>query len=347
MTEPMLNVRQPLVSICIPTYNSEKTIKETLESIIKQTYINLRIFVVDNASTDRTLDIAKAIKDKRIQIYSFSENIGGEGNFTRCIDVATGEYTAIYHSDDIYNSDIVAKQVDFLRAYHEAGVVFTEARIIDEDGKTFGRIEFPKSIKYKSQLMCFEKIFKLVLRHSNFFICPSAMVRTEIYKNDIKKWRGDIYKSSADLDVWLRIAQRHKVGVIPLPLMSYRISSTQFSAQVRRQTERADFFRVVDDYMSREEVKIMLKKKDLINYSNLDRRDRVMRAVNLTIVGEALEAKKLLYDLFKIETIKAAFQTVRGAGVFMVGIVLKALISTGKEDFAKPFFGIFKQVFKK
>lgn len=73
-----------LVSICIPAYNNEKDIKGTLESLLEQTYKNIEIVVVDDASTDSTAAIVESIKDDRIHLYRNEKNLGMAGNWNRC-----------------------------------------------------------------------------------------------------------------------------------------------------------------------------------------------------------------------------------------------------------------------
>ncbi len=232
----------PLVCICIPTYNAAATIRETLKSILDQSYPNLVIHVSDNASTDDTLKVVESVSDGRVHLHRQDKNIGAEGNFNRCIQLAEGKYTAIYHADDLYEPDMVSSQVAFLEAHPEAGAVFTEASTIDETGNKIGEIRLPNGIASSDGLYDFATMLKAVLRHSNFFICPSVMVRTQVYQQEIKCWRGELFRSSADLDLWLRILQQHPVGYLPKRLMRYRISSDQWSAKVRLGTERADFF---------------------------------------------------------------------------------------------------------
>ena len=106
-----VNAEKPLVCVCIPTFNSAATIRETLASIVNQSYKHLNIHVVDNDSTDDTLQIVLEFNDPRIRLYKNKINVGAEGNFNRCIQSATGEYTAIFHADDIYESAMVEKQV--------------------------------------------------------------------------------------------------------------------------------------------------------------------------------------------------------------------------------------------
>lgn len=78
----------PLVSICIPTYNREKYLKHTIESALKQTYSNIEIIVSDNASDDNTVNLVKSFKDKRIHLIVQKKNIGMVPNWNACIKKA-------------------------------------------------------------------------------------------------------------------------------------------------------------------------------------------------------------------------------------------------------------------
>lgn len=337
----------PLVCICIPTYNAEKTIRETLDSILNQKYQNLDIHVVDNASTDDTLEIVAEFNDPRINIHRNESNIGGEGNFNRCIQLATGKYTAIFHADDIYETNIVEKQVAFLEAHPAAGAVFTEASLIDDTGSRIGENRLPKGITSPSGLYDFSTMFKAVLRYSNFFICPSVLVRTQVYQQEIKYWRGGLFKSSADLDVWLRILQHHPVGYLSERLMRYRISNDQWSARVRLGTDRADFFLVIDHYLAQGTVRALLDATNLNNYLWLDRRDRVMRATNLFITGRPTQARGLVHDVFTWDAFVAAFKSGRGAFVLLLGAYIKMLASLRLYKIGRMSLAFIKQVIRK
>jgi len=221
---------------------------------------------------------------------------------------------------------MVARQVAFLEAHSEAGAVFTEASLIDEKSNRIGEIRLPKDIASSNGLYDFATMFKAVLRHSNFFICSSAMVRTEVYRFEIKSWREALFQSSADLDLWLRILHQHLIGYLPEPLMRYRISNNQWSAKVRMGTERADFFLVTDHYLAHESIRGLLDATDLRNYRWLERRDRVKRAMNFFISGGYKQVVDLLHDIFSWDALEAALKSRRGFFVFMAGIYVKSLL---------------------
>ena len=318
---------EPLVTICIPTFNAEKTIHRTLESILSQSFTNMVIHVSDNASTDHTVKIVESIKDARVLVHRLPKNIGAEGNFNHCINLASGKYAAIYHADDIYAFDMVERQVGFLEGNTGVDAVFTEATLIDEDDQDVGSIHFPKELGHATDLSIdFPTLLKAVLRHSNFLVCPSAMVKTDILKNTIGRWRSELFKSSADLDVWLRIAQRGSVGLIRSPLIRYRISTDQYTAKVRGQITRPDFFLVTDYYLRQESVAAMLSSRDIENLDRLIMRDKVMRAINGYIASEYAIARELIENFFGWASLKSSFQTKRGLGVFIAAIFLKCML---------------------
>jgi glycosyltransferase involved in cell wall biosynthesis len=325
----MNNDSLPLVSLCIPTYNAERTVRDTLESILSQTYPNLIVHVSDNASSDNTINILESMTDRRIIVHRHNENVGGEGNFNRCIEYCEGKYTAIFHADDLYEPEMVARQVAFLEKNPEAGAVFTEAVMIDEASKKIGEIRLPNGIAPKNCLYDFETVFKAILRHSNFFICPSAMVRTDVYRKDIQSWRGDIFKTSADLDVWLRILTRYRIGYLQERLMRYRIWDNQGSAHLRLKTDRADFFLVIDHYLAKESVRSLLDEDDLSNYRWLDRTNRVKRAVNLFLTDQPRQARDLLKDIGSMDTMITLFKARKGIIVLLVGFYVVLMDALG------------------
>lgn len=319
----------PLVCICVPTYNAASTIRETLESILAQTYTNLVVHVSDNASTDGTLKVIESIADQRISIHRQKENIGAEGNFTKCIQLATGKYTAIFHADDIYEPDMVAKQVAFLENNSDIGAVFTEAVTIDEQGVPLGVIGRVPGREGSVARFGFQKLMQAMLLHHNFLVCPSVMVRTEIYKDVVQAWGSSLFMSASDADTWLRLANKQPIAILGERLMRYRISSAQFSDTIRNRTERTDFFLVMDHYLAKPEVRSFLTKDDLRHYGWLERHERVARALNLFGLGRASEANDLLKGLFCWDSIYAAMISRRGLVTLAGGTLLRLLILSG------------------
>jgi glycosyltransferase involved in cell wall biosynthesis len=314
----------PLVSICIPTYNSEATLQRTLTSIVAQTYRNLSIVVVDNASVDHTVAIARELCDSRIEVHVNETNIGAGRNFVHCIELARGKYTAIYHADDLYEADIVAKEVAFLEGHPEAGAISTGALVIDENDnviKSSPICPIPSRFRSTESTQCFDfdAIFKGILRHSNFLLTPSIMVRTDIYHNESCRWREDQFGSSVDLFVWLEILRSYQFGICSEPLMRYRVSVNQGSQSVRTRLERADIFRVLDYYTAQQEMAGHLSHREKRDYLRLQRTDRAVRAMNCLTLGKLDDALTLTTDIFSRDSFVAALTGMRAMQTLLLG----------------------------
>ena len=301
--------KKPLVSICIPTYNTEKTVVSTIQSIRNQTYQNLEIIIVDNASTDNTLALSQKFRDPRIKIYKNSKNIGAEKNFSRCIELASGEYIAIFHADDLYKQDMVEKQVQAFQNNPAVGAVFTLANHINDRGEVIEEHKLPVELKGKG-IYYFPDIFLSTLKNGTFLICPSAMVRSETYK-ELAPFNDERFRTSADLDMWLRILEKHPIAILDEKLMDYQISNTQGNYRLGYlRTEEADFLKVMDYYLSVKSGDLEIPRNVLNAYEIKRKFDNLLCAVNHLIKGESRDAKKLLEKSFSTKVFRAAMNRI-------------------------------------
>lgn len=313
----------------IPTYNAAKTVEQTLESILLQSYTNLEIVIVDNVSTDNTVELVRRYDDPRLKIIINETNIGAEGNFTKCIELATGEYIAIYHADDVYNAQMIEREVDFLESHAECGAVFTSGNLINEKNTIIKSLSIPTDLCSQTSIYQFNYIFPALLKYGNiFFICPSAMVRKTVYKNDIIIWGNKRYGTASDIDVWLRILEKYPVGIINEPLMGYRQSEFHFSHNYNKmRTSRKDVFNVYDDYI--EKYPSLVTKDIMGHYLFFIKRDELKRAFHYALLGNVTEAKQLTKNLFTWQTIKYAIQTIENMNIYILGVLLNITLRIG------------------
>src|SRR5690606_27530759 len=118
----------PLVSVIIPCFNHEKYIKECLLSVINQSYKNVQLIVIDDGSTDRSVEIIKELKQQNDFIFEEQLNSGISKTLNKAITkYAEGEYIAILASDDYWHSDKLSKQVSFIEQNPEYAMVCSEA----------------------------------------------------------------------------------------------------------------------------------------------------------------------------------------------------------------------------
>ena len=282
----------PMVSVIIPVFNGEKYLRESLDSIVNQTYPNIEILVMDDASTDSTSEIIADYGEKVGSIRQ-PQNKGQFGNVNDGIARSKGKYTAIYHADDIYDSKIVENEVGFLEKNTACGAVFCYDIFVNAEGCEYGRLTVPDEFRTKS---CFDykTILNGILRYKNRFLpTPGAMVRTAVYQ-ELGTFRGEEYQIASDLDMWLRIARKHDIGILHQYLFSYR-HGHENSSQVyyRLRTEEERHFLILDEHLANGGSDLAMPET-LAAHKAHRAEDNLMVAINHYIVGNNSEARKVL-----------------------------------------------------
>ena len=132
-------MNRPLVSICIPTYRGAAFLPATIESVLRQSYSNFEIWIIDDASPDDTANVVDAFKDERIHYLRNERNLGPNANWNRCLDLARGKYYKLLPQDDLLEQDSLAEHVAILEAdtAEEIALVFGSRLIIDDRGRAF------------------------------------------------------------------------------------------------------------------------------------------------------------------------------------------------------------------
>jgi len=204
---------EPLVSICIPTYNRVGMIGKAVESALSQTYRNIEVIVVDNASTDHTGDVLAAFSDPRLRYVRNERNLGLFGNFNRCIELAKGKYLHILHSDDYIDPGFTEACISFFQKHPSVVMTSTNACVI-RNGQKNECIHSTADFVYPSP-----EGFRRLLNERSYINCPSVMVLREVYRET-----GPFsleYPYSSDFYQWLRIARIHDIGFVSGACVNY------------------------------------------------------------------------------------------------------------------------------
>lgn len=166
-----------LISIVMATYNGEKYLRPQIESILTQSYKNIELVVVDDASTDRTLSILKefAVRDNRIYIYPAEKNLGFIANFERGIRLAKGEFIALADQDDIFRRDKIEVLINTLKAYPERDLAVSDLSLIDENGNVLSGSMWTSQKRYTSTGHPFRHLV-----YANFATGCAMMIRRRL-----------------------------------------------------------------------------------------------------------------------------------------------------------------------
>lgn len=202
----------PKVSVLMPVYNGEKYLKDAIESVLSQTFTDFEFIIIDDGSTDNSAAIIKQLNDHRIRLY-YQVNEGLAATLNRAVGLAKGKYLARQDADDVSLPRRFEKQVEFLEARPDYGMVGTWAEIWEKTRKT------ERSHKHPSDnlTLMFDLLF------DNYFVHSSVMIRKAIF-DKIGLYATEKARQPEDYELWSRVLRHEgfKVGNIPEVLVIYR-----------------------------------------------------------------------------------------------------------------------------
>jgi glycosyltransferase involved in cell wall biosynthesis len=242
------------ISVIIPVYNGEKTIKFTIESVLNQTFSNLEIIVINDGSTDSTVEVVKNISDSRVQIFSYS-NAGPSTSRNRGITQASGEYISFIDADDMWTNDKLESQLAALQNNKNASVAYSWTDFIDADDKFVkaGRRITSVGNVYSKLLVC-----NFLENGSNALISRYALETVGGFDESL--WAAE------DWDVWLRLSADYEFVVVPKVQILYRVSSSSLSTNLLKM--EVDSLQVIERAFTYEKAKSLqhLKKESLAQF---------------------------------------------------------------------------------
>lgn len=209
------------VSILLTSYNHAPFIREAIDSVLAQTFADFELIIWDDNSTDGSWEIIESYTDQRIKAYRNPVNMGPVYGINKTIlEVATGEFFAMHHSDDVWVADKLAKQLAYLERNPEVAAVFSHAQAINEDGfnieeddhyfsKVFGQ---PNRTRYQWLRYFFE--------HGNALCHPSVLIRRSAYRECGAY--SEVLWQLPDFDMWVRLLLKHEIHVLTERLVKFR-----------------------------------------------------------------------------------------------------------------------------
>lgn len=228
----------PLVTVVCLCFNHERFVTEAVESVINQTYNNLQIIIVDDASTDNSVNQIKLLAQKypKVQTILLTENQGNCKAFNLAFQQAKGKYIIDFATDDVMLKNRISEQVSFFEKQTEqVGVIFSNAINIDEQGNdlnlhTATNVLIPQG-----------DVFSDVL--ARYFICPPTMM---VKKEVLDKLNGyDESLAYEDFDFWIRSARDYHYAYQNQIITKRRIVKTSHSKSFVKFEKMTDSTRIV------------------------------------------------------------------------------------------------------
>jgi glycosyltransferase involved in cell wall biosynthesis len=236
-----MNGHTPKISVCIPVYNCAEYIGNAIESVLSQSFSDFELIIVDNKSTDRTIEVVKTFSDDRIQVYQNDTNLGMLGNWNRTLELAHGEYIKILPADDFLYPGCLDLQRKVLDSDFNKTISLVCGRknIINDKGKIlFSRGFSRKGGEFKGN----DAINRAIRSGGNIIGEPGAvMFRKELIKKSGNFDSEFFYVT--DLSFWLKLLLYGNLYFVPDVVCSFRISGVSESIKkVATQKRDVDSF---------------------------------------------------------------------------------------------------------
>jgi len=244
-------------SILIANYNNGKYFKDCYNSLISQSYRNWEVIIVDDASTDDSVEIIEAVikNDPRFKIYHNPSNQGCGYTKRECMKYATGEICAYLDPDDALYTDALEKTIQEFINNSDIAATYSQMMLCDEN-------------------LIPEKVYagtKQIYNSRYFFNCPTQFAHFFTFKKETYLKTSGInpaLKSAVDQDLYLKILEHGDVKYIKEPLYLYRLHSNGISQQSSKQGAKESFAKVIHETMKRRGIRKINNQKVPETYTN-------------------------------------------------------------------------------
>lgn len=262
-------MNSPKVSVCIPTYNYARFLSETIDSVLKQTFTDYEILIIDDCSHDNTKEVVSdyASRDERIRFKVNPVNIGMVNNWNLCLMEARGEYIKLVFGDDLLSSpNALEKMVSLLDSDPNISLVGSARNLIDTNSRVMRVLaHFKDDVVLPGE----EVINRCLSEQKNLVGEPSIVM---FRKKDAERGFMPHYKQIVDLEMWFHLLEKGKFAYINEPLCAFRIHpGQQTEKNVKSLPSAEDNFHLYREYMSKPYVNICAFHKRYIQYDNVYR----------------------------------------------------------------------------
>lgn len=234
----------PKVSVCIPTYRGAATIGAAIESVLSQSLADFELIVIDDGSSDDTQAIVKRFTDPRLRYLQNDRNLGPEGNWNRCLELAQGKYFKLLPHDDLLHPLCLEKQVAVLEAdtSQRIALVFSARDVLAPDGRVLTQRGYPGA--HEGVIAGNVVIRTCVRRGTNLLGEPGAV----LFRKSLADRIGFFDATNPyviDLDYWFRLLAHGDAYFCAARLASFRVSRQSWSVAIGGAQDR-DFIDFVE-----------------------------------------------------------------------------------------------------
>lgn len=213
--------QMPKVTVLMSVYNGQRYLRQSVESILGQTFTDFEFVIINDGSTDNSRDILLSYRDPRMIVIDNDKNVGLTRSLNRGLSLARGEYVARQDADDISLPTRLEKQAKYLDTHLPVAVLGTQARNINAQGRIFTSFGWERSLN--------EIGIRWLCMFESPFIHSSVMMRRNIIRDEYKGYDPD-YVSSQDYELWTRVVYKYACSNLGEHLIYFRVHPESLSA---------------------------------------------------------------------------------------------------------------------
>lgn len=232
----------PKVSIIMPNHNGEKYIKNSIDSVLNQTYTDFELIIIDDKSTDNSRKIIDMYDDERIKKYYLETNRHVAYTVNVGFNNACGEYIARIDSDDTWKIDKLEKQIKFLDCNPKYGACFTQVNIIDENGNLSNDNEIFNLFNLAGNRSQKEWVHHFFYQ-GNCLCNPSVLMKKSAL-DEIGCYYNVAYVPAQDFELWTRLVKKYPIYLLDEKLTNYRWTESEDKISGNDNNSEIAFFNV-------------------------------------------------------------------------------------------------------
>ncbi len=212
----------PTVTVILTSYNHEKFVAEAIKSVLTQSFTDFELVIYDDLSADGSWNIIRRFDDPRIRCIRNKTRRGPAYGINRGIaEAGSSAFIAIHHSDDVWEKDKLAQQIEVMHRLPECGAVFTNAAIITEDGSALNDPDHFYSRVFNQPNRDRRTWVRDLFYNGNVLCHPSALIRREVF-SEVGPY-AQVFAQLGDFEMWVRLCLRYDIHIIPEQLVRFRM----------------------------------------------------------------------------------------------------------------------------
>jgi glycosyltransferase involved in cell wall biosynthesis len=245
------SMTQPQITVALPVYNGEQYIAIAIKSVLAQTFSDFELLILDNCSTDNTLDIIRTFSDPRIRLIVNPKNLGMIENWNLAVSLATGKYIKILSHDDLLAPSCLAEQINGFLKHQDIGIVTCKKRIINESGVVvmpgFGLFGFTRIINGRRAIKKSMRAGRNIIGEPSVVLLDAKLLRAS----------GDFEQPqfTPDIKMWFKMLKGSNLLFLNKSLASYRISTTSTSTSVAS-TQGSQFVQLIHEVIGTDLIQV-------------------------------------------------------------------------------------------